>query len=498
MKNYILTTAISLSALFAKAQQTKLPLENFTGIELQGVQDVYLAQGTENTITIEGADGTNNNIKPNVSNNILRLDIDKKKPMPKNVKVTINFKSLESLEVSGALDVKGENEFTLTVFRVKSSGSSDVKLKCNANTITADIAGAGDVKLEGSAKEMQVNISGAGNLDANDFLCNKVNVDVSGAGDAKVNVIEELSGNCSGSGSVKFKGNPTNVRVTQTGAGSITPHDGKEVSMDFTIGGNNDDTTRIQIGKKKIIIIGKDKDGDDDKVESNEYPDPDKKIEKKIIIKKDEKKVKDIWQGIEVGVNGYLDPSGGTAMPASYGYLDLNYGKSIMINLNPIEKHYKIYKEYVAITTGLGLQFNRYAFIRSAQLQSNTDSVFAIDTKIDYTKNLLRMTYLTLPLMLEFNTSSNPAKSFHMAVGALLGYKLGKAKLVQKYEIANVSIQNLFKQSFNVNDFQYGLTARIGYGKVNVFANYNLSTAFKGNKTLAVQPFSLGFTLIPF
>ena len=100
--------------------------------------------------------------------------------------------------------------------------------------------------------------------------------------------------------------------------------------------------------------------------------------------------------------------------------------------------------------------------------------------------------------MLEFNTNSIPSKSFHIAVGAFLGYKLGKAKLVQKYEIANVSIQNLFKQSFNVNDFQYGLTARIGYGKVNVFANYNLSTAFKANKTLAVQPFSLGFTLIPF
>jgi len=498
MKNKFLTLSLVLVSIYAKAQQIKQPIDNFNAIELSGVQEIHLMQGTENSITIDGVSDINGSIKPIVSGNTLKLDYDKKKPLPKNAKIIITFKSIELLEVSGAQDVESDNEFALTELKIKSSGSSDVKIKCNATKIVTDISGAGDIQIKGSAKELQVNISGAGALDANELLANKVSVNVSGAGDAKVNAIEELTGNCTGSGSVKFKGNPTNVRVTQTGVGSITPFDADENAMEFNLGNGKGDTTKIQIGKKKIMIIGDENEESKEKIESNEYPNRDKIIEKKIVIKKDEKEVKNIWQGIEIGVNGYATSAGKTAMPAKYGYLDLNYGKSIMINFNLIEKHVKLYKENIALTTGLGLQFNRYSFSRSTQLQSNTDSLYAVDTKIDYKKNLLRMTYLTLPILLEFNTNSNPNKSFHIAFGPLLAYRLGRPKLVQKFETLNGDANLTLKNSFNVNDFQYGLTARIGYGKVNLFATYDFSNQFKNNKTLAVQPFHVGFTLIPF
>jgi|GEM_PF-209075 len=497
MKSKLFATLLAAAVITANAQTVKLPTENFNGIELSGSQDVFLQQGTENNITIEGDADAAIALKPTISNGVLKLEYDKKNPLKKNAKIIINFKNIDNLTVSGTSNIKGENEFTLTDFTVNSSGSTDMKLNIKANKVIAEISGAGDLLINGAAKELIATIRGAGDFDAKDFVCNKVIVNASGAGDAKVNATEELSGNCSGAGSVKFKGNPTNVKITQTGAGSVMPYDDKNVDINIQFNDGKHDTTRIHIGKKKIIIIGDDK--EESKVESNEYPNPDRKIEKEIIIKKkDKKQIKNIWQGLEIGVNGYANAAPSLGLQSNYSYLDLNYGKSIMVNLNPVERHIKIYKEYVAFTTGLGLQFNRFAFAHDTQLNSNTDSVFAVATKIDYSKNLLRTTFLTLPLLLEFNTNSNPNKSFHIAVGALLGYKLGKAKLKQRYEINNSQIAIQMKNSFNINDFQYGLTGRIGYGKINLFATYHLSTLFKQNKTLAVNPFSIGLTIIPF
>jgi hypothetical protein len=111
---------------------------------------------------------------------------------------------------------------------------------------------------------------------------------------------------------------------------------------------------------------------------------------------------------------------------------------------------------------------------------------------------MLKVNYLTVPLLLEFNTNSNPNKSIHFALGPILGYRIGKIKLKQKYEATNNEVENTIKKNYNINDFQYGLALRAGYSKVNVFATYNFSTMFKFGKTLAVNPFTVGVSLIPF
>ena len=136
--------------------------------------------------------------------------------------------------------------------------------------------------------------------------------------------------------------------------------------------------------------------------------------------------------------------------------------------------------------------------MRTTQLKSNSDKVFYTDTQIDYTKNLLRVNYLTLPLMLQYNSRKNPRKSFHFAAGPILGYRIFAIKLKQVYEKDEKEVNDTYKKSFNINDFQYGLTARFGYGKIKVFTTYNASTLFRTGKTLAIHPFSIGFTVVPF
>jgi hypothetical protein len=109
---------------------------------------------------------------------------------------------------------------------------------------------------------------------------------------------------------------------------------------------------------------------------------------------------------------------------------------------------------------------------------------------------MLKASYITVPLLLQFNTSKNHGKSFHFAVGGQVAIKLG-SRSKQVYDVDGDKKRDIYKSDYNLNPFQYGLTARVGYGKVNVFANYNLSEVFKSGKGPELYPFQIGVSLLP-
>ncbi|MBK9402134.1 MAG: outer membrane beta-barrel protein [Bacteroidetes bacterium] len=118
-----------------------------------------------------------------------------------------------------------------------------------------------------------------------------------------------------------------------------------------------------------------------------------------------------------------------TTLPEGYDYLELNSGKSINVNLNFFAHDFPIYKRTVLFTTGIGLTLNNYRFSSDKTLIPDTNRVVAgFDTdkngkQINYEKNKLSVNYITLPLLLQFNTKQQFKKSFHIATGLLLSYK---------------------------------------------------------------------------
>ena len=96
--------------------------------------------------------------------------------------------------------------------------------------------------------------------------------------------------------------------------------------------------------------------------------------------------------------------------------------------------------------------------------------------------------------MLEFNTSKNANKNFHIAVGAELAYRIGSVTK-QKYEINNVEYELKHKDDYNLEPFRYSAVARIGYNNVTLFADYGLNRLFKKDKGPQVYPFTVGVTI---
>ena len=234
----------------------------------------------------------------------------------------------------------------------------------------------------------------------------------------------------------------------------------------------------------------------------------DKAIAKIDSVKKDKKKKDDFthWGGVDFGVSMLTTAKNQLKLPQEQDttqmnyFLDLNYGKSLFFSLNLLEKNIKLYKNYVNIVTGLGFEWNSYNFKNKITLAQNAPYISASNTSVapdsvSYSKNKLKVAYIKAPLLLELNTNTNNSdKSFHIAGGIELGYKIG-SRTKQVYELGGYDYKIKRKEDYSLADFKYSAVVRAGYGDYfTVFANYGLSELFAKDKGPQVFPLTAGIS----
>lgn len=201
------------------------------------------------------------------------------------------------------------------------------------------------------------------------------------------------------------------------------------------------------------------------------------------------------WGGLDLGVSMLTTIDNKFILPITEdtahvnNFLDLNYSKSLFISLNPIEKSFRLYKNYVILATGLGLEWNSYNFKKNITLSPDAPTVSSATSSvypdsIKFFRNKLKITYLKMPLLLQMNTNSeNPKRSFHISGGIEVAYKLG-SRTKQKYELNGYEIKSSQRDDYHLSDFKYASVFRIGYGdNFTMFMNYGLSELFEGNKS---------------
>jgi hypothetical protein len=258
------------------------------------------------------------------------------------------------------------------------------------------------------------------------------------------------------------------------------------------------DTTNIVIGDKKIMVIDSspeksDSTGTEWDIEDHEDDEDDSDYDQKAELTH--------WGGIDVGVNMLLNKSGGTTMDTNSTWLELDYSRSLSWRINLFEEKIRLYKDYVGIIIGAGLTYNSYGIKNNVDITNRDSSAtygIVLDDSIrDYSKNKFRASYIHVPLMLEFNTSSDNDKSFHIAAGVIGGWKMGSITK-QKWEDQNDKFQARRKSDFNLTPFTLDATARIGYKNFTVFASYGLTPLFQKNKGPEVYPVTVGIQIVPF
>lgn len=107
----------------------------------------------------------------------------------------------------------------------------------------------------------------------------------------------------------------------------------------------------------------------------------------------------------------------------------------------------------------------------------------------DYEKNKLVTTYLELPVELRFITKGR--SPFKIAAGFRLGYLLANHQ-----KIIDTDGKRKYYDFNDITKWRYGVSARVGVGKIQATAFYSLTPLIEGQDQII--PFSVGMAFTPF
>jgi hypothetical protein len=173
----------------------------FTKVESTGSPDVTITIGDKQSLSIEADDNILPVLTTEVKEGKLTIGSSEGYSPRTDIKITITVRALDGAAVSGS------GEIAVTGLK--------------ATAFEAAVTGSGEIKLEGEADSLAATVTGSGDLDATKLTVADATVRVTGSGDAKVNATKSLIANVTGSGDVRYSGNPGDVTEQVQGSGSV-------------------------------------------------------------------------------------------------------------------------------------------------------------------------------------------------------------------------------------------------------------------------------------
>jgi len=249
------------------------------------------------------------------------------------------------------------------------------------------------------------------------------------------------------------------------------------------------DTTFFRLGSTKFIVF----------------------TDTSISVKRRKEKYKGHLAAITIGVNSLnvekknntmimIAPEPQEGVELSESALELDQMRAWEFGFNVMEFNFGLYDNRVGVSIGLGFNFNNYRFKNNYRIY-NTDKkvVSALDTVYNFRKSKMTISSVKIPLIFEYQSKKNKKDNslFYINAGMFISYNMSQ-HMKYVYDKNGEKIKERDYETFHLHPFQYGVTARIGIGFLEIYAEYNISEMFKDNNDLKVNQFSVGVVLINF
>ena len=473
-KNFLAALLLGLLPLLSVAQlQTQhRDTPEFHGVEAAGIFTVYISQGDAFSVVVEAMEEHIAEIETSVKNGILSIEYKGRARDLGQLNAYVSAPEYSRLTAAGAVTLRGENLIQSPELVVRVVGASNIHLEVDTEHLSTSILGASNANYSGKATHHKVNVTGASVLRAYDLETQSTEASVAGASTLRVHAIGHLKATASGTSTISYKEAPLSQDFRASGMASIRGANGTVVKR-----AEEPDTVRVRVGGREIIMT-------DNAITTRH---------------RSKRPFKGNWGGFELGINGYLTPDGSLSLPAEYDFMDLRYEKSIAVNFNFLQQNFSIVQNRLGLVSGLGISYNNYRFSDSRLVPIRTpEGIVPLEPDPDfgYRKSKLTVMYLNVPLLMEFQVPrASHRPGFHLSGGINAGLRL-RSHTKQVYSSNGKRNKDKNFDDFHLNPFRIDATARIGWGRVNLFATYSLNSLFKDDKGPELYPFSVGMRLI--
>ena len=224
LKFTILTALFCTFSILVHAQNKETrELSPFNELHVGGSWDVIMEQGDNEEVRLEGKGIDLDKVITEVRNNSLHIYLEKGNYKNFNLKVYVNYKSLEKINKSGSGNLENRSDLAANNFELNISGSGNTSLKdVKAERFRLQASGSGNLFVAGgSVKELAIQQSGSGNIKSIDLSTDNCKISKSGSGNVEVTVNKSLEVASSGSGNVKYRGKPSINKVKFSGSGEL-------------------------------------------------------------------------------------------------------------------------------------------------------------------------------------------------------------------------------------------------------------------------------------
>jgi hypothetical protein len=202
--------------------QKTINLDDFDEIKVFDQLNVTLIPSDENKIVITGTN--QGNVETVNRNGLLKIRIYLTEIFEdnKDIKVTLYFKELQSIDGNEGSIVYCDAVFDQISMDLSAQEGARIEVELDVEKTSVEAFSGGIINLSGKAANQQVSIHTGGVLEAKDLVTSQTTITISAGGNAEINATTFVDAKVNAGGTIHIYGKPKQIKQQELAGGKIT------------------------------------------------------------------------------------------------------------------------------------------------------------------------------------------------------------------------------------------------------------------------------------
>ena len=202
-------------------------VSSFSRLQVSDAFIVNLSVGDAEAVTVRVDDNLVDRLDVGASGETLHLGLKSGTSVrDATLEADVTVRSLSSLELSGASQIRWSDSLTGQKLDARLSGAAMVEGPVQLGEIDLGLSGASQARLLGTADRVVIDGSGASQIESLDLQARDLEITLSGATQATLSVSDTISADLSGASQLHYMGSPQFTKKDLSGASTVEPVQG--------------------------------------------------------------------------------------------------------------------------------------------------------------------------------------------------------------------------------------------------------------------------------